>query len=219
VFAAASLTEPFTDEQATLLASDPGLSITFSFAGSGALVTQVEQGARADVIATADTVSMKRLSDAGLVDPPVTFARNRLEILVAPGDPKSITSLADLARSDLKVVLEDDSVPAGRYAAQALQTAGVTVKPVSKETDVKAAVSKVTLGEADAAIVYVSDVIAAGAKGQGVRIPDALNVVATYPIATVTTTRNRAAATAFVEAVAKGSGQAALTRRGFLPSS
>ncbi|MDQ6838777.1 MAG: molybdate ABC transporter substrate-binding protein [Actinomycetota bacterium] len=218
VFAAASLTEPFNDEMAILRASSPGLSVTFSFGGSGALVAQVQQGAPADVVATADTASMRRLIDAGLVDPPVTFARNKLQILVAPGDPKGVTSLADLARPDLKVVLGDESVPAGRYAAQVLQTAGVAVRPVSKEPDVKAAVSKVTTGEADATIVYATDVRAAGGKGQGIEIPDGQNVLADYPIAVVKATPHRAAAAAFVEATVRGGGQAALGRRGFLPA-
>ena len=173
MFAAASLTEAFADVGTALGAGDPGLSVRYSFAGSGALVAQVQQGAPADVVATADTASMARLVDAGLVTTPTTFARNQLQILVAPGNPLAIASLADLARPDLKVVLGAETVPAGRYAAQALQAAGITVAPVSYEADVKAAVAKVTLGEADATIVYVTDVIAAGAKGQGVAIPDA----------------------------------------------
>ena len=216
VFAAASLTESFNDLQAGLKSAAPGLSLTYSFGGSSALVTQVTQGAPADVVATADTQTMARLTDAGLVGTPVTFARNNLEILVAPGNPKGIAGLADLARSDLKVVLADDAVPAGRYAAQALQASGTTVRPVSKETDVKSAVSKVTLGEADATIVYVTDVRAAGAKGQGVAIPTALNVVAEYPIAIVKATKNHTGAAAFVDAVVRGAGQDALRRRGFL---
>jgi molybdate transport system substrate-binding protein len=218
-FAAASLTEAFSDLQATLRISNPDLSLTYSFGGSGALVTQVQQGAPADVIATADNSSMKMLTDAGLVETPVTFARNKLEILVEPGNPKGIHGLADLARTDLKVVTEDGSVPAGKYAAQALAAAGVTVDPVSKELDVKSAVAKVTSGEADATIVYATDVKAAGAKGQGIEIPDALNVIAEYPIAIVKTTGNHAGAAAFVDTVVKGGGQEALRRRGFLPRS
>jgi len=218
VFAAASLTESFDDLQASLKASDPGLSVIYSFGSSGALVTQVQQGAPADVIATADTATMKRLNDAGLVEAPVTFARNKLEILVAPGNLKGVKGLADLARGDLKVVLGDDTVPVGRYGAQALQAAGVTVSPVSKEVDVKAAVAKVTSGEADASIVYVTDVNAAGAKGQGVTIPDAQNVIAEYPIAVLRATRDHAAAAAFVDSVVNGAGRTALRRRGFLAS-
>jgi len=216
VFAAASLTESFNDLRTALKASAPGLSLTYSFGGSGALVTQVQQGAPADVIATADTPTMQKLTDAGLVEAPLTFARNALEMLVAPGNPKGIKVLADLGRSDLKVVLADDTVPVGKYAAQALQAAGATVRPVSKEPDVKSAVAKVTLGEADATIVYVTDVNAAGTKGQGVDIPAAGNVVAEYPIAVVKATKNRAGAAAFVDTVVRGAGQEALHRRGFL---
>jgi molybdate transport system substrate-binding protein len=210
VFAAASLTEAFGDLQA-------GAGVRYSFGGSGALVTQIQQGAPADVVATADVPTMQRLFDAGLVEPPGTFATNALEILVAPGNPKAVHGLADLAGADLKVVLADDSVPAGKYAAQALQAAGTSVRPVSKETDVKAAVAKVTLGEADATIVYVTDVLAAGAKGQGVPIPPAANVVAEYRIAVVKATGNHDGATAFVDRVLGAAGQDALRRRGFAP--
>ena len=129
VFAAASLTESFNDEQTTLKTEQPGLSITYSFAGSGALVTQIQQGAPADVIATADTASMKKLTDAGLVEAPATFAKNKLEILVAPGNPKGIKTLSDLARSDIKFVTEDDTVPAGKYSAQILSAAGGDGEP------------------------------------------------------------------------------------------
>ena len=218
VFAAASLTEAFVDLQAVLRSSAPGLAVTYSFGGSGALAAQVQQGAPADVVATADTGTMQRLVDAGLVEAPVTFARNRLEILVASGNPKRVVGLADLGRSDLKVVLPDDTVPAGKYAAQALRMAGTTVRPVSKETDVKAAVAKVTLGEADATVAYATDVLAAGAKGQGVEIPPSANVVADYPIAVVKSTTNPAAAVAFVDAVVGGAGQDVLRRRAFLPA-
>ncbi len=217
VFAAASLTESLNDLQTALKASDPGLAVTYSFGGSGALVTQIQQGAPADVIATADTASMNKLTAAGLAEAPTTFARNKLEILVAPGNPKAINGLSDLSRSEVKLVVEDETVPAGKYSAQALRTAGVTVSPVSKEADVKSAVAKVTTGEADATIVYVTDVNAAGSNGQGIEIPDGQNVIAEYPIAIVKATRSHAAAAAFVGAVAGGSGQDALHRRGFLP--
>ncbi|HEV3225993.1 MAG TPA: molybdate ABC transporter substrate-binding protein, partial [Acidimicrobiales bacterium] len=204
--------------QTGLESAQPGLAITYSFAGSGALVTQIQQGAPADVIATADTASMKKLTDAGLVETAATFAKNKLEILVAPRNPKGVHSIADLARSDIKFVTEDDTVPAGKYAAQIFQTAGVQVKPVSKEADVKSAVAKVTSGEADATVVYVTDVTAAGSRGEGVVIPDAQNVVAEYPIAIVKATTHRDAAAAFVDAVVRGSGQDALYRHGFLPA-
>ena len=217
VFAAASLTEPFDDLTTSLKASAPGLSVRYSFAGSGALVTQVQQGAPADVVATADTASMKRLTDAGLVEAPTTFARNKLEMLVAPGNPKAIHALSDLSRSDVRLVTEDDTVPAGRYSAQMLRAAGVAVHPVSREADVKSAVAKVTSGEVDATIVYVTDVNAAGTKSTGVAIPDAQNVIAEYPIAVVKASRHHDAAAAFVDAVVGDSGRRALHEHGFLP--
>jgi molybdate transport system substrate-binding protein len=210
VFAAASLTESFNE------LSPPGLDTTYNFAGSGALVTQVQQGAPADVIATADTASMKKLTDAGLVETPITFAKNALQILVAPGNPLGIKTLNDLARPDIKFVTEDETVPAGKYSAQVLEKAGVTTNPVSKEPDVKSAVAKVTSGEADATIVYVTDVNAAGSKGQGVVIPEAHNVVAEYPIAIVKGTPHHDAAASFVDAVVNGEGQDALSKHGFL---
>jgi molybdate transport system substrate-binding protein len=218
VFAAASLTESFNDQQATLETEQPDLSITYNFAGSGALVTQIQQGAPADVIATADTTTMKQLTDANVVETPAIFAHNKLQILVAPGNPKQIKGLSDLSPSDIVFVMCDSTVPAGKYAAQALQKAGVTVSPKSLEPDVKSAVAKVTTGEADATIVYVTDVTAAGSKGEGVAIPDDQNVVADYPIAIVKATRNHDGAQAFVDSIVSGSGQDALQKRGFLPA-
>jgi molybdate transport system substrate-binding protein len=219
VFGAASLTEAFTDTQTALKTEQPDLSITYNFGGSGTLVTQIQQGAPADVIATADTDTMKKLTDGGQVEAPITFAKNKLQILVAPGNPKQIKGLSDLGRSDVKLVLCDDTVPAGKYAKQALSMAGVTVNPVSKEADVKSAVAKVTGGEADATIVYQTDVTAAGSKGEGVVIPENQNVIATYPIAIVKATKNHEGAAAFVDSVVNGSGQSALQKRGFLPPS
>ena len=121
VFAAASLTGAFDDEKQTLAASDPGLSLTYNFAGSQALVTQIQQGAPADVFASADEKNMQKLVDAGLVEAPKPFARNKLEIAVAPGNPKHVTGLADLERPGVTLVLADPSVPAGKYARQAFQ--------------------------------------------------------------------------------------------------
>lgn len=219
VFAAASLTEAFNQEKATLAARAPALSLTYSFAGSQTLAQQIIQGARADVFASADDKTMQRLVDAKLVEAPRAFARNQLEIAVAPGNPKHVGGLSDLVRPDLVVVLEDPSVPAGSYSQQALARAGARVRPRSLELDVKSALAKVTSGEADAAIVYASDVQAAGSKASGVTIPTAQNVVATYPIAVVRTGANHAGAAAFVQEVLSGSGQAALEAHGFLPAS
>ena len=215
VFAAASLTESFNDAKSKLQKAHPGLSITYSFAGSQQLVTQIQNAAPADVIATADMKTMDTLSSAGLVDTPKVFAHNKLEIVVAPGNPKGIKGLADLARSDLTVVLEDPSVPAGNFARQALQKQGITVNPKSLELDVKSELQKVALGEADAGIVYVTDVTAAGSKVSGVAIPDDQNVIATYPVAVVKATSHLAAAQAFVTDVVSGTTQRALRAHGF----
>ena len=217
VFAASSLTEAFTDEKAALAPAHTRLRLTYSFAGSSALAQQILQGAPADVFASADEKNMQQLVDAGIVETPRAFARNKLEIAVAPGNPKHVGGLTDLARADLRVVLVDPAVPAGGYSQQALARAGVTVKPVSQELDVKAALAKVTSGEADATVVYVTDLRAAGAKATGVEIPEAQNVTAVYPIAVVKAAAHRQAAVAFVEEIVDGGGQKALADRGFLP--
>jgi molybdate transport system substrate-binding protein len=216
VLAAASLTDAFEHARTALLATHPGLAITNSFAGSQTLVTQVENGAPADVIATADTATMQRLVADGLVDVPRVFARNRLEIVVAPGNPKHVSGLADLGRGNLKVVLEDPSVPAGRYGRQALQRRGTTVRPVSLPLDVRSELLAVEQGNADAGIVYVTDVSSAGAAVSGVPIPDSENVIATYPVAVVRATTNRDAAQAFVDALLDGAGRQALVALGFV---
>ncbi|MEA2672311.1 MAG: molybdate transport system substrate-binding protein [Chloroflexota bacterium] len=216
VLAAASLTEAFTDARKALEAGNPGLAITDSFAGSQQLVSQIQSGAPADVVATADQASITTLASAGLVDTPTVFAHNTLEIVVAPGNPRGVRGLADLARPDLIVVLEDPSVPAGKFARQALQKAGITVAPRSLELDVKSELQKVAMGEADAGIVYVTDVSAAGSRVTGVPIPDGQNVTATYPVAVVKASRHPAAARAFVGEIVSGAGQRALRARGFL---
>ena len=219
VFAAASLADAFSAAGTALHAEQPAVDVSMNFAASGTLVAQIQQGAPADVVATADTATMQQLVNAGVVDTPRIFARNRLEIIVAPGNPKGINGLADLGRDDLTVVLADPAVPAGTYAAQVLSRADVTVHPKSLEADVKAAVARVTSGDADAAIVYATDVRAAGARAAGVEIPDSQNIVAEYPIAIVKSTAHRGAAEAFVESVIRGSGRDALQRAGFLSAS
>jgi molybdate transport system substrate-binding protein len=216
VFAAASLTEAFNDEKTALASSAPGLSLSYNFAGSQALVTQIKNGAPADVFASADQKNMQKLIDAGLVEAPKTFARNKLEIAVAPGNPKHITGLADLEKSGVILVLEDPSVPAGNYARQAFTKAGLPApKPSSNELDVKSTLAKLTSGDADAVVVYVTDVKAAGSKVAGVEIPDSQNVIATYPIAAIKASKHLTAAEAFVDEVVNGSGQQILQARGF----
>jgi len=186
VLAAASLSSAFKDLGGQFEMDHSSVKVDLSFAGSPTLVAQVKQGAPGDVFASADQPNMQALQDASLVGTAQVFARNRLEIVVGAGNPKGIASLGDLARPGLIVVLCAPSVPCGRYTLQAFTKAGLTVKPASQETDVKAVVSKVSLGEADAGVVYVTDVKAGGSKVQGVDIPDAQNVVARYPIALLT---------------------------------
>ena len=216
-FAASSLTDAFNQLKDRLPPRHPPLQLTYNFAGSQTLVQQVIQGAPADVIATADQKTMQKLVDRGLVRQPRVFARNTLEIAVAPGNPKGIHGLADLSRGDITVVLEDPSVPAGGYSQQVLTSAHVSVKPRSLELDVRSTLSKVTSGEADAAIVYVTDVRAAGTKAFGVAIPPAQNVVASYPIAIVKATTHAKAAAEFIDEVLSPAGQRVLSGDGFIP--
>jgi molybdate transport system substrate-binding protein len=215
VFAAASLTAAFTDIGKQFTSANGGTKVTFNFAGSQALATQIQQSAPADVFASADLANMDKVKD--LVGTPQNFASNLLQIVVEKGNPKGVKGLDDLANPDLKVVLAAPDVPAGRYAGQILGKAGVTVKPVSQEDNVKAVVTKVSLGEADAGIVYVTDVTAGGDKVEGVEIPETQNVLATYPIATVKATKAQDKAQAFMDLVLSAEGQQVLKQYGFLP--
>jgi molybdate transport system substrate-binding protein len=214
VFAAASL-QPAFDKIGQKLQTTKNIVTTFSYAGTQTLTTQLTQGAPADVFATADAAHMTTIQSAGLIrGQSALFAHNRLEIAVAKGNPKGIHALADLARSGLVVVLADPSVPAGKYAQQALAKAKVTVHPASLEQQVTGVLSKVALGEADAGIVYVSDIVTSG-QVDGVAIPDAQNVIADYPIAVLKGTQNLTGATAFVDLVLSTEGQAILRAAGF----
>jgi len=215
VFAAASLTDAFTALGEEFTAAHPDITVVFSFAGSQQLVAQLQQAAPADVLATADTKTMDTVAD--LTTPSEIFAGNKLAIAVAAGNPDGITSLDDLAREDLTVVLAAPEVPAGKYAQEILDDAGVTVRPVSLEESVKGVVTKVSLGEADAGIAYVTDVAAALGEIDGVEIPEEMNVVATYPIAVVTASENADAARAFVDFILSSQGRQVLQDYGFLP--
>jgi molybdate transport system substrate-binding protein len=218
VFAAASLTESFKVLGVAFEAANPGTNVSFNFGASSTLVTQINQGAPVDVFAAADTANMDKLTaagGAGVTGAPVMFAKNKLEIIVEKGNPKGITGVADLARSDLIVVTCGPDVPIGRYSKQMFDKAKITVTPKSLEADVKAVVNKVTLGEADAGIVYATDVKAAGDTAAGVEIPDDLNVIATYPIAEIKAVQNAPTAAAFVAFVASPAGQQILTQYGF----
>ena len=216
VFAAASLTAAFTEIGDAFTTEYPDAEVVFNFAASSDLVTQIGEGAPADVFASADLTNMTKLTDAGNhATEPVVFANNLLEIIVAPGNPLGITGVADLANQDLIVVTCDVEVPCGTYAAQIFESAAVAVTPKSLEENVKAVVTKVTLGEADAGIVYRTDVMAAGADAAGVEIPVDINVVAEYPIAVTAEAPNADGAQAFVDFVMSEPGQEILGSYGF----
>lgn len=212
VFAASSLQPPFQRLGAPWNVS----SITFNFAGTQTLTAQLLQGAEADVFAAADAEHMRQLEQKGLIEGQShVFAHNVLAIAVAPGNPKGIHELRDLARPGLVVVLADPSVPAGKYAKQALDKAGVKVQAASLETQVTGVVSKVAIGEADAGIVYYSDIVNSR-KVDGVRIPDAQNVVSDYTIAIPKSAKNREGAKAFINMWL--SGPPILLATGFIPA-
>jgi molybdate transport system substrate-binding protein len=214
VFAAADL-QPALDRVGQKLQATKHITTTFRYGGSQTLTDQITQGAPADVFASADTLHMNQLQLAGLLQGHSSvFAHNRLEIAVASGNPKGIHSLADLARTGLSVVLADPSVPAGKDAQLMLTTAGVRVNPAGYELQASAILSKIALGQADAGVVYVSDVVTGG-RVDGVTIPDAQNVIATYPVAVLKVARNWNGGGAFVSLLLSPEGQAIMKSAGF----
>jgi molybdate transport system substrate-binding protein len=214
IFAASSLTEAFTALADAYAIEHPGVEPVLTFASSSDLARQITEGADADVLATADVPNMTKVVDAGLTDgEPQVFATNRAEIIVAPGNPLGITGVEDLASDDLVVVVCAPEAPCGKYAAEVFGNAGVEVTPDSLEENVKAVVTKVTLGEADAGIVYTTDVLAAGDDAAGVTIAEDVNVLAEYPIAVVDSAP--APAQDFIDFVLSPAGQAILGRYGF----
>jgi molybdate transport system substrate-binding protein len=217
VFAAASLGGAFTELGDAFTEANPATRVTFNFAASSELVAQLVEGAPADVYASADLTNMTRLIDAGAnATDPVVFATNLPAIIVAPGNPLGIRSIEDLA-GDLILVTCAPQVPCGAYASQVFETAGVTVTPDSFEENVRAVVTKVTLGEADAGIAYATDVAAAEGDVEGVEIPAEFGVVAQYPIAVTTRAPNPEGAQSFVDFVVGSAGQAILSDHGFGP--
>ncbi|SFB78881.1 molybdate transport system substrate-binding protein [Nocardioides terrae] len=213
VFAAASLTATFTELGHEFEADHDGTTVRLSFGGSSDLVEQIRSGAPADVVASADTATMDKLGDDA-VDPE-DFASNTLEIAVPPGNPAHVTSLADLAGPGVKLVICAPEVPCGTATAVVAQKAGVTLQPVSQEQSVTDVLGKVSSGEADAGVVYVTDVKAAGDDVEGVTFPESSSVVNTYPIATVKGSRNADAAREFVDFVLSDDGQKMLAGAGF----
>ncbi len=215
VFAAASLTGSFTTLGKQFEAAHPGTKVVFSFGPSSGLATQITSGAPADVFASASPKNMQAVVDAKAAAAPADFAKNTMEIAVPPANPAKITKLADLASTKVKVVLCAAEVPCGATALAVFKNAGLTVKPVSNEVDVKSTLSKVQLGEADAGVVYVTDVLAAGAKVKGIEIPADVNASTEYPIAALSASKNTALAQDFVEYVLSADGSTALKAAGF----
>jgi molybdate transport system substrate-binding protein len=216
VFAGSSLTDAFKKVRERLKVKEPGTEYVFNFASSSTLATQITSGAPADVFASADDGNMQKVVEARLNDStPVFFVSNRLQIAVAAGNPRQIARLADLAKPGLIVVLAGPAVPAGRYAREALLKAGVTLRPASQEVDVRAVLNKVALGEADAGIVYVTDVKSAGTRVTGVEIPEQHQVIGRYSIAVMRGSKNARLASAYIEYLLSDEGQRLLAEFGF----
>jgi molybdate transport system substrate-binding protein len=219
VFAAASLTDVFTELGDRLEDRNPDLDVRFNFAGSSALATQIVQGAPADLFASANQPQMAVVTDEGLEDrDPLVFAGNVLEIAVPAGNPGGVTGLADFADPDLVLAVCAAAVPCGAAATQVFEAAGVTAVPDTEEEDVRAALTKVQLGEVDAALVYASDVRNAG-DVEGIPLPEADEAVNDYPMCVLADAPNMTAARAFSSLVFSDEGQQALADAGFRPAS
>jgi molybdate transport system substrate-binding protein len=231
VSAAASLTDAFKEMGTAFEAKNPGAKVTFNFGSSSALRTQLDQGAKAEVFASADQAQMDKAVQGGSISGTAkVFATNRLTIIVPSDNPKGIASLQDLAKPGVKIVAAQPEVPVGQYAQQILTKASqdstygsdfrskVEANDVSRESDVRQVVAKVSLGEGDAAIVYATDVTPQSApKLKVIPIPDPLNVIASYPIATVKTGPNANGGARFVDFVLSPDGQKILAKWGFGP--
>jgi len=225
VFAAASLTDVFTELGNRLMADNPDLTVTFNFAGSSALATQIAQGAPADVFASADETQMAKVTDAGLAVDPEVFAQNHLMIAVPPDNPAGIVppeaagvpSLADLVPDDFLLAVCAPQVPCGAAAAKVLDAAGLGEAPDTFEDDVRAVLTKVELGEVDAGLVYVTDVRAAGDKVLAYAFSESEIAIGRYPVTVLADAPNPAAAQAFVDLVHSDAGQQVLGNASFEP--
>lgn len=215
VLAAASLTEVFGSLAERFEAAHPGVRIRLSFGASSVLAQQIDSGAPADVFASAATRNMQQVISAGSASTSSTFAGNVMAIAVPPGNPAGIGQLADLSRHGVTVALCRVQVPCGAAARQVFSSAGLTVKPVTEEADVKATLTKVEMNEVDAGVVYLTDVRAAGGKVRSIPIPASVNAATQYPIAVLTKAANPAAARAFVGYVLSDAGRALLVAAGF----
>jgi molybdate transport system substrate-binding protein len=215
VFAAASLQEAFTKLGTQFEAAHPGTKVVFNFGPSSGLAEQIGQGAPADVFASASTKTMDTVVSGGDAASPTNFVSNTMEIAVPPSNPAKVTSVDDLAKKSVKVALCQAEVPCGATALKVFENANLKVTPVTQEIDVKAVLSKVSLGEVDAGVVYVTDVKAAGASVKGVEIAADVNASTTYPIAPITASKNKTTAQAWVDYVLSPDGLAVLTAAGF----
>ncbi|MEU4341566.1 molybdate ABC transporter substrate-binding protein [Nocardia sp. NPDC023852] len=216
VFAAASLTETFTELGKQFEASHPGVRVVYSFGASSALAEQINQGAPADVFASAAPKNMRQVVDEGEVTgTPVTFVRNRLAIAVPKGNPGHITGLADFGRTELAIALCAEQVPCGSAAETVFELADINPRPDTREADVKAVLTKVKLGEVDAALVYRTDVRAGGDQVEGIDFPEAVEAINDYPVAPLTHAPNATAAAAFVEFVRSDQARAVFVQAGF----
>ncbi|MFC5062223.1 molybdate ABC transporter substrate-binding protein [Actinomycetospora atypica] len=219
VSAAASLTGAYQQLGPEFQAANPGTAVTFNFGGSDSLAQQVVQGAPADVLATASSRTMQTAVQAGkIADEPVIYATNSLQIAVAPNNPKAIASLADLARPGVVSVVCAPAVPCGAAAEAAEKAAGVTLTPASEEQDVKGVLNRVQTGNADAGLVYVTDVRSSQGRVTGVDFPEASaqGAVQSYPIGVVAGSPNADLAQAWIQFVRGPQGTAALQQAGFV---
>jgi molybdate transport system substrate-binding protein len=215
VFAAASLTGTFTQIGKQFEAAHPGDKVTFSFGPSSGLATQITNGAPADVFASAAPANMEQVVTAGDASNPQDFAKNIMEVAVPPSNPANVKSVNNLAKKSVKVALCQPQVPCGVVAAEVFKNAGITVKPVTLEADVKSVLAQVELNEVDAGMVYVTDVQAAGPKVKGVKIPADDNASTLYPIATISKSSHLSVAQAFVAYVLSPAGEQVLSAAGF----
>ena len=215
VFAAASLTEAFDALAEDFEAEHPNVDVVLSYGGSAALAQQIVEGAPVDVFASAAEPPMLTVVDAGLAGDPVVFATNTLELVVPAGNPAGVTGVDALADAELRIALCDASVPCGAASAKLLEQEGDTAAPDTLESDVKAVLTKVSLGEVDAALVYRTDVIAAGDEVEGIEVPGAASVVNRYPIAALSDAADAGTAADFVAFVTGAQGRAVLDDAGF----
>ena len=215
VFAAASLTGTFTQLGKQFEAAHTGDTVKFSFGPSSGLATQITSGAPADVFASAAPANMDQVVSASDASNPQTFAKNKMEVAVPPNNPAKVTSVNDLAKKSVKVALCQPQVPCGVVAAEVFKNTGITVKPVTLQADVKSVLTQVELGNVDAGMVYVTDAKVAGTKVKGITIPANENASTLYPIATISNSKHKSEAQAFVAYVLSPAGQQVLAAAGF----